>query len=68
MNHPSARKDHTTVPNCSLARDRSPLNAEVPDCGTGPLGRLRFVVHELVYAWQARRRRRYEAPDQEEPS
>lgn len=36
-------------------RLRCRLEAGVPGCGTGPLGRLRFVISELAALWRPRR-------------
>ncbi|MGH3583749.1 MAG: hypothetical protein ACRDUB_19325 [Mycobacterium sp.] len=46
-----------TSPECPTPRERSGVAAEseVPDCGTGPLGRLRFVARELAALWRHRR-------------
>ncbi|TPG28133.1 hypothetical protein [Mycolicibacterium hodleri] len=35
-----------------------PADGGVPDCHTGPAGRLRFVITELAALWRDRRRRR----------
>lgn len=32
-----------------------PVDSGLPDCGTGPLGRLRFVARELAALWRHRR-------------
>jgi hypothetical protein len=29
-----------------------PVDQGVPDCGTGPLGRLRFVAREFAERWR----------------
>jgi hypothetical protein len=34
------------------AEDRCPVGSGVPECGTGPAGRLRFVVSELRDVWR----------------
>jgi hypothetical protein len=34
------------------AEDRCPVDSGVPECGTGPAGRLRFVVSELRDVWR----------------
>ena len=34
------------------AEDRCPVGSGVPECGTGPVGRLRFVVSELRDVWR----------------
>lgn len=34
-----------------------PTDPSVPDCRTGPAGRLRFVVGELAALWRDRRHR-----------
>lgn len=39
-----------------------PADGGVPDCRTGPAGRLRFVITELVALWRARSRRRATDP------
>jgi len=35
-----------------VAEDRCPVGSGVPECGTGPVGRLRFVVSELRDVWR----------------
>jgi hypothetical protein len=32
--------------------DGRPVGSGVPECGTGPVGRLRFVVSELRDVWR----------------
>lgn len=34
------------------AEDRCPVESGVPECGTGPLGRVRFVGSELRGVWR----------------
>ena len=34
------------------AEDRCPVDPGVPECRTGPVGRLRFVVSELRDVWR----------------
>jgi len=34
------------------AEDRCPIGSGAPGCGTGPVGRLRFVVSELRDVWR----------------
>jgi hypothetical protein len=40
-------------PQCRRRRDRAgvPVDQGVPDCGTGPAGRLGFVARELAALW-----------------
>jgi len=40
------------------------IDDRVPDCGTGPGGRVRFVAGELVEMWRDRRRRRVRGDDE----
>jgi len=39
-----------------------PVSSGVPECGTGPLGRLRFVGSELRDVWRELRERVGRAP------
>ena len=39
-----------------------PASSGVPECGTGPLGRLRYVGSELRDVWRERREHLHRAP------
>jgi hypothetical protein len=39
-----------------------PVSSGVPECGTGPLGRVRFVGSELRDVWRELRERVHRAP------
>jgi hypothetical protein len=42
--------------------------ASIPNCRTGPSGRLRFVIAELVALWRDRRRRALDPTSQPDPT
>lgn len=46
-----------TDPRCSSSREGvgMPVDSGLPDCGTGPLGRLRFVAREIAALWRHHR-------------
>ena len=46
-----------TDPQCGRPLDQTgkPVDQDVPDCGTGPLVRLLFVIRELAALWRHRR-------------
>lgn len=44
------------------AEDRCPVDSGVPECGTGPTGRLRFVASELRDVWRELRAHVHRAP------
>jgi hypothetical protein len=34
------------------AEDRCPVDPDIPECATGPVGRVRFVASELRDVWR----------------
>lgn len=44
------------------AEDHCPVDPGVPECATGPVGRLRFVVSELRDVWRELRTHAHRGP------